>query len=146
MYAYPIAVFKETGSDYGTVVADLPGCYSAGSTLSEALAETREAIYTHLEGMVKDGEVTPEPSDLSDIQASGEYARAVAFAAVEIDVNKVSPETERVNVKLPRWLLSSIDATEPNRSRFLAESAIKALQEKHRRDIRSEGDFRTVEK
>ncbi|MDD9812065.1 MAG: type II toxin-antitoxin system HicB family antitoxin [Gammaproteobacteria bacterium] len=135
MYAYPVAVFKQPGSDYGTVVADLPGCCSAGSTLSEALAQTREAIYTHLEGMAKDGEVAPAPSDLSAIQASGDYACAVAFAAVEIDVSKVSAETDRVNVKLPRWLLSNIDATETNRSRFLTESAIKALQEKHRENI-----------
>jgi len=57
MYAYPVAVFKDLGSDYGTVVADMPGCCSAGSTLSEALAQTRGAIYTHIESMAKDGEV-----------------------------------------------------------------------------------------
>jgi len=135
MYAYPVAVFKDAESNYGTVVADLPGCYSAGATLSEALAQTREAIYTHLEGLAKDGEIAPAPSDLSAVQARGEYARAVAFAAVEIDVNKVSAETDRVNIKLPRWLLSNIDATETNLSRFLTESAIKALQEKQRDSI-----------
>jgi len=122
MYAYPVAVFKDAESDYGAVVADLPGCYSAGATLSEALAQTREAIYTHLEGLAKDGEIAPAPSDLSAVQARGEYARAVAFAAVEIDVSKVSAETDRrVNIKLPRWLLFNIDATETNRSRFLLD-------------------------
>lgn len=135
MQAYPVVVYKDPESDYGTVVPDLPGCYSAGSTLSEALEKTREAIYTHLEGMAKDGEVAPEPSDLSAIQASGDFPDAAALAAVEIDVNKVSIETERVNITLPKWLISSIDASEPNRSRFLAESAIKALQEKRRRDV-----------
>lgn len=135
MQAYPVVVYKDPNSDYGTVVPDLPGCYSAGSTLSEALEQTREAIYTHLEGMAKDGEVAPAPSDLSIIQASGNYSDAVAYAIVEIDLNKVSTETERVNITLPKWLISSIDATEPNRSRFLAESAIKALQEKRRRDV-----------
>jgi predicted RNase H-like HicB family nuclease len=135
MQAYPVVVYKDLESDYGTEVPGLPGCYSAGSTLSEALKETREAVYTHLEGMAKDGEVAPEPSDLSAIQASGDYAEAIAFAAVEIELNKVSMETERVNITLPKWLISSIDASEPNRSRFLAESAIKALQEKRRRDV-----------
>ena len=135
MQAYPVVVYKDPESDYGTVVPDLPGCYSAGSTLSEALEKTREAIYTHLEGMAKDGEVAPEPSDRSAIQASGDFPDAAALAAVEIDVNKVSIETERVNITLPKWLISSIDASEPNRSRFLAESAIKALQEKRRRDV-----------
>ena len=66
---------------------------------------------------------------------SEDYAEAAAFAAVEIVLNKVSTETERVNITLPKWLISSIDASEPNRSRFLAESAIKALQEKRRQDV-----------
>ena len=135
MQAYPVVIYKDPESDYGTEVPDLPGCYSAGSTLSEALEETREAIYTHLEGMAKDGEVAPAPSDLSVIQQSNDYTDVVAFAAVEIDLNKVSTETERVNITLPKWLISSIDASEPNRSRFLAESAIKALQEKRRQDV-----------
>lgn len=135
MHAYPVAVYKDPESDYGTEVPDLPGCYSAGATLSQAIMETREAIYAHLEGMAKDDEIAPEPSDLSVIQESGNYANAVAFAAVEIDLNKVSTETERVNITLPKWLIASIDASEPNRSRFLAESAVKALQEKRRRDV-----------
>ena len=135
MQAYPVVVYKDPESDYGTEVPDLPGCYSAGTTLSEALEETREAIYAHLEGMAKDGEVAPEPSDLSNIQAADDYADAIAFAAVEIDFNKVSVETERVNITLPKWLISSIDASEPNRSRFLAEIASKAVQEKRRRDV-----------
>ena len=135
MQTYPVVVYKDPESDYGTEVPDLPGCYSAGVTLSEALQQTREAIYAHLEGMAKDAEVAPEASDLSDIRELGNYADAFALAVVEIDVSKVSAETERVNIMLPKWLISSIDASETNRSRFLAESAIKALQEKQRKDV-----------
>ncbi len=135
MQAYPVVVYKDPDSDYGTEVPDLTGCYSAGTTLSEALQQTREAIYAHLEGMAKDAEVAPEASDLSDIRELDNYADAFAFAAVEIDVSKVSVETARVNIMLPKWLISRIDAAEPNRSRFLAESAIKALQEKQRKDV-----------
>ncbi len=135
MQAYPVVVYKDPDSDYGTEVPDLPGCYSAGTTLSEALQQTREAIYAHLEGMAKDAEVASKASDLSDIRVMDNYADAFAFAVVEIDVSKVSVETARVNIILPKWLISSIDATESNRSRFLEESAIKALQEKHRKDV-----------
>ncbi len=135
MQVYPVVVYKDPDSDYGIEVPDLPGCYSAGATLSEALHQTREAIYAHLEGMAKDAEVAPEASDLSDIRELDNCTDAFAFAAVEIDVSKVSVETARVNIMLPKWLISSIDATEPNRSRFLEESAIKALQEKQRKDV-----------
>jgi len=49
---YPIAV--ETGDAkhaYGVVVPDLPGCFSAGDTLDEALTNSQEAILLHLEGL-----------------------------------------------------------------------------------------------
>jgi predicted RNase H-like HicB family nuclease len=53
---YPIAI--ETGDSkhaYGVVVPDLPGCFSAGDTLDEALTNAREAILLHLEGLLDDG-------------------------------------------------------------------------------------------
>ena len=90
MQAFPIVVYKDAESDYGTEVPDLQGCYSAGPTMSEALEQTREAICAHLEGMAKDGEVVPGASDLSAIRGSGDYADALAFAVVEIDLNRVS--------------------------------------------------------
>ena len=102
MQAFPIDVYKDPESDYGTEVPDLQGCYSAGSTMSEALEQTREAIYTHLEGMAKNDVVVPAASDLSAIQGLGDYADALAFAVVEIDLNKVSTATERMNVTLPK--------------------------------------------
>lgn len=83
MQAYPVVVHKDVDSDYGTVVPDLRGCYS-GATLSEALDETREAICAHPEGIAKDGEAFPQPSNLSAIQESGDYTDAIAFATVEI--------------------------------------------------------------
>jgi predicted RNase H-like HicB family nuclease len=42
---YPIAI--ETGDEkhaYGVVVPDLPGCFSAGDTLDEALTNARETM------------------------------------------------------------------------------------------------------
>ncbi len=39
---YPILIQKEPRSDYGVIVPDLPGCFSAGRTIDEALAMARE--------------------------------------------------------------------------------------------------------
>ena len=52
---YPIAI--EPGTDttaWGVVVPDLPGCFSAGDTLDEAIEEAREAIILHLDGLLDD--------------------------------------------------------------------------------------------
>ena len=62
---YPIAI--ETGTDthaYGVVVPDLPGCFSAGDTLDEAMDNAKEAIELWLEVAIDDGMAIPEPSPL----------------------------------------------------------------------------------
>src|SRR6267154_24915 len=59
---YPIVI--ETGDAkhaFGVVVPALPGCFSAGDTLDEALSNAREAILLHLEGLLDDGKPFPVP-------------------------------------------------------------------------------------
>ena len=43
-----VVIHKDDDSDYGVTVPDLPGCFSAGSTIEEALENTKEAIALHL--------------------------------------------------------------------------------------------------
>jgi predicted RNase H-like HicB family nuclease len=45
---YPVVTHKDPDSDYGVTVPDLPGCFSAGETLDEALNEVVEAIECHI--------------------------------------------------------------------------------------------------
>lgn len=54
-----ILIPDETGG-YVVEVPSLPGCYSEGDTVEEALANIREAIELHLEVMVEAGEEVPE--------------------------------------------------------------------------------------
>ena len=60
---YPIAI--EPGDNqhtFGVVVPDLPGCFSAGDSLDEAMAQAREAILLYLEGLLDEGKALPQPS------------------------------------------------------------------------------------
>ncbi len=82
---YPIAI--EPGDDahaWGVAVPDLPGCFSAGDTLDEAIEQAREAIVLHLDGLLDDGEVIPLPSPVSAHQGRPELAGWI-WAVVEID-------------------------------------------------------------
>ena len=49
-------------------VPSLPGCYSQGETVEEALANIREAIDLHIESMRARGEEIPE--DIAPIQVA----------------------------------------------------------------------------
>src|SRR6266571_968584 len=60
-------VFLEPDDDYGgyvVVCPSLPGCYSQGKTVSEALANIREAIDLCLEDMESRGEEIPDPNNV----------------------------------------------------------------------------------
>ena len=53
---YPIVIHKDPDSDYGVTVPDLPGCFSGGDTMDEAIDMAHEAILGHIEGLLMDGE------------------------------------------------------------------------------------------
>lgn len=60
-------VFLEPDLDYGgyvVVYPSLPGCYSQRKTVSEALANIREAIELVLEDMESRGDEIPDPSEV----------------------------------------------------------------------------------
>jgi predicted RNase H-like HicB family nuclease len=81
---YPIAI--ETGDAthaYGIVVPNLPGCFSAGDTLDEALTNAREAILLHLEGLFDDGPSFPKPSTIEQSDSQGSY-RGWTWAIVDV--------------------------------------------------------------
>jgi predicted RNase H-like HicB family nuclease len=39
---YPVAIHKDEHSDYGMIVPDLHGCFSAGETIEEAVSMANE--------------------------------------------------------------------------------------------------------
>jgi predicted RNase H-like HicB family nuclease len=66
MAALDFKVFLEPDEDGGYVVVcpSLPGCYSQGDTVEQALANIREAIELCLEDLQERGEPVPDPSNV----------------------------------------------------------------------------------
>ena len=128
---YPVVLHSDDGIRYGVTVPDIPGCFSAGDTLDEAVESVREAIDLHLEGLSEDGASPPAPSSLAAHQVNPEYAGGT-WALVEVDVSKYDGRAEKVNITLPRRLLARIDDYTRGhgltRSGFLAEAAAKAMR------------------
>jgi len=105
---YPVVLYKALDSDYGVTVPDLPGCFSAGETIDEALAEVVEAIECHIEGLLIDGEPVPSPTSIETHRDDPHYADGV-WALVTIDLSKLSSETTQVDVTVPERLLALVD-------------------------------------
>jgi predicted RNase H-like HicB family nuclease len=74
---YPIVIHKDPDSDYGVTVPDLPGCFSAGSTVDEALWMAREAIELYLEVLVEDGREIPDASSVEELRNNPDLADGI---------------------------------------------------------------------
>ena len=105
---FPVVIHKDPESDYGVTVPDLPGCFSAGETVDEALTEVVEAIETHLEGMLLDAEPIPAPKTVEFYKDEPEFADGI-WAVVRVDISKLSGRSKRVNITLSERLLSLMD-------------------------------------
>ncbi len=97
---YPVVIHHDDGSAYGVTVPDIPGCFSAGETVDEALDNTQAAIAGHLEILAEDGEVAPAATDITNHQANPDYADGI-WAYVEVDITPYLGKTQKVNVTLP---------------------------------------------
>jgi predicted RNase H-like HicB family nuclease len=107
---YPVAI--ESGDEttaFGVIVPDLPGCFSAGDTLDEALTNAEEAIALWIDATLDSGEAIPSPSPLETLRSNPDYV-GWTFAIVSIDPALLDDTTERVNITLPRRVLKRLDA------------------------------------
>jgi predicted RNase H-like HicB family nuclease len=59
---YLILVEGGPPTNYSAWSPDLPGCAATGDTIEECVAQMKEAIAFHLEGLAEDGDAIPEPS------------------------------------------------------------------------------------
>ena len=125
---YPISI--EIGSDntaYGVVVPDLPGCFSAGDTLDEAVINAEEAIIAWIETALDAGQEIPRPSTLETIRALPDY-HDWAFGLVTVDPGVLDNTIERVNISIPRRVLFRLDqrakAEGETRSGLIAKLAL----------------------
>ena len=105
---YPVVLHKDPNSDYGVTVPDLPGCFSAGETIDDALTEVVEAIECHIEELLIDGEREPYPTSTETHRDDPNYADGV-WALVTVDLSKLSGETTQVDVTVPERLLALVD-------------------------------------
>lgn len=127
---FPIAI--EQGDEthaFGVVVPDLPGCFSAGDTLDEAIDNAREAIELWLETVIDDGGAVPKSASIAEHRANPEFAGWI-WAVVSVDLATLSDKAERVNITLPARVLRRIDASAKaageTRSGYIARKALAA--------------------
>ncbi|HEY4328921.1 MAG TPA: type II toxin-antitoxin system HicB family antitoxin [Phycisphaerae bacterium] len=127
---YPIVIHKDKASDFGVTVPDLPGCFSAGATVEEAMTMAKEAIELHLEGLVEEGHIIPKPRPIDEHRHDSHY-RGGVWAFVSIDSAALRVNAKRVNVTIPERVLDAVDraaaSAHDTRSGLLTKAATAYL-------------------
>lgn len=106
---YPILI--EEGTDtaaFGVVVPDLPGCFSAGDTLDEAVEAAKEAAAAWIDTALDQGMPVPSPSSLEGPRKLRGY-KGWVVGLIEIDESLLDDTIERANITLPRRVLRRLD-------------------------------------
>ena len=129
---FPVVLHKDSDSDYGVIFPDLPGCFSAGTTIDEAIESAKEAAECHIEGMLLDHENIPLQQSIDVHQKNPEFSGAI-WGIVDVDLHKLSVKYKRVNITIPEHILKSVDQFAKkhgeSRSGFLVQAATEYLNQ-----------------
>lgn len=129
MTDYFALIHKDPQSCYGLSFPDFPGCITAGETMSEAMKNASAILGFHINSMMKDGDLIPEPSSLDAITSDPENTGAIIAL-----VSPQSPQRKavRLNISIDSSLLNEIDVfakkSKMTRSAFLAEAARERIR------------------
>ncbi len=125
---YPIAIEPSgKATAYGVVFPDLPGCFSAGDTLDEAVTNSKEAANLWIEEQLDEGLKIPSPSSLEEIAKKPEFKNWIV-SYVDVDLSQFSDKIQRINITLPTRVLRRLDqkakAAGISRSGYIAQSVL----------------------
>ena len=130
MSSYYVAIIeKEFDSAFGVWFPDVEGCFSAGDTLEEAVANAAMALRQHTESLESAGRGLSAPRAPDDILHDEDVRAAVEKGAVLFAVPLLADagRTVRINISLDKALVDQIDVAGSGRgltrSAFIAQAA-----------------------
>ena len=133
---YPVTIEPGNNSTaWGVIVPDLPGCFSAGDALEEAMIQAEDAITGWIETALDDGQAIPAPSPVEALRTAHPEFESWLWALVKVDPAMLDNTLERVNISLPRRVLHRLDARArtagETRSGFIARMAVEGRESSH---------------
>ena len=117
---YPAILYP--ADDDGIFGVVIPGINvnAGGDSATAALHDAAAILQEVIDDLSASGDPVPAPADLGAVDAGG--GTLAMIPAV------LPGKSVRVNITLPDSLVKRIDAAAPNRSAFLAESALQRLR------------------
>jgi predicted RNase H-like HicB family nuclease len=130
MSTYYVAVIeKDAQSAFGVWFADVEGCFSAGDTVEEAVANAAMALRQHVEAIESAGRPVPRARSIDDVILDEDVGASIETGAILFAVPLLADagRTVRINISLDKALVDQIDMAAAKRgltrSAFLSQAA-----------------------
>jgi predicted RNase H-like HicB family nuclease len=130
---YPIIIKPSNDTTaWGVVVPDLPGSFSAGDTLEEAMIQAEDAVTAWIEFALDAGQDIPTPSHIEALRIAHPEFDGWLWTLAKVDPAMLDNTVERVNISLPRRVMRRLDArvrtAGETRSGFIARMAVEGRE------------------
>lgn len=123
-YFYPV-VFEPEEVGVSVYVPDIPGCFTQGDSLEEALDNVQEAIGLMLEE--KAPEDYPQASKPNELAVEGQqFVMMVAFDKLAYD-RKYNSKAVKKTLSIPAWLNNLAQERNVNFSNLLQRALLNEL-------------------
>ena len=123
-YFYPV-IFEPEEVGVSVYVPDIPGCFTQGDSLEEALDNVQEVIGLMLED--KSPEEYPEPSKPNKVKLDeGQFVMLVAFDKLAYD-RKYNGKAVKKTLSIPAWLNNMALERNVNFSNLLQRALMSEL-------------------
>lgn len=127
-YDYTAILEREPGTDhYQCSVPDIPGCFTSGDGLDDALKMVRDAASLLLVSMEDENKPVPAatPQDELDIP------KGAVVTILQIDTikyrKKLDSNLKKISVTLPKWMVDTAKARGLNCSGILKDGLMAAI-------------------
>jgi predicted RNase H-like HicB family nuclease len=129
---YVAVIEKEPDSAFGVWFPDVEGCFSAGDTLEEAVANAAAALRQHTEALESAGRHLSAARSVDDVLRDKDVRAAVKKGAVLFAVPLLADagRTVRINISLDKGLVDQIDAAASTRGLTRSAFIAQATREK----------------
>ncbi|MBF0259288.1 MAG: type II toxin-antitoxin system HicB family antitoxin [Desulfamplus sp.] len=125
---YPVLIHKDTDSEFGVTLPDIPGCFTAGKTINEALKNLQEAVVCYYDG--ENINVPPEVSKIEDlVKRKDLHVKDGFWLLADIDFSFLSKKTVRIKITIPEYKLAMIDRAAEKRGLTRSAFLINATEE-----------------
>jgi predicted RNase H-like HicB family nuclease len=125
-YVYPV-IFTQENNSYNVAVPDLPGCFTCGKDLVDAIEMARDAMAMWLCDAEDKGESIPLFSNANNIEC--EPGSFINF--VDVDTTEYRRENDNRAIKktltIPNWLNSKAEKAGVNFSQTLQKALKQQL-------------------